>query len=295
MNESGIEVGLDKAADKIDAGLDQAVVWFDKYDDMLFSYLVHIFFAVLIFIIGRFIAHFVARQFKRILVKRQVEPTLITFTVTLIRYAILVFTLVAALGQLGVQTASLVAVIGAAGLAIGLALQGSLSNFAAGVLLIIFRPFKAGELVDIGILGTVQSIQLFSTTMSTPDGKMAVIPNSKVVASNIINYTRDPNRRVDLVIGVEYNANLEKTKNAFMQAIRNTENILMERAVAIRLDALADSSLNFVVQVWVLNENYGSVRAALLENIKTELDNNQISIPYPTMDLNITKPLVSES
>lgn len=284
MNESDIEVSLD-----------QAVAWFDKYDGILFSYLLHIAFAVLIFLAGRFIAHFVSRQFKRILVKRQVEPTLISFTATLVRYVILIFTLVAVLGQLGVQTASLVAVIGAAGLAVGLALQGSLSNFAAGVLLIVFRPFKAGELVDIGILGTVQSIQLFSTTMSTPDGKVAVIPNSKVVSANIINYSRDPNRRVDLVIGVEYNTSLEKVKNALMQAVRNTENILMDRTVGIRLDALADSSLNFVVQVWVLNEHYGSVRSELLENIKTELDNNQISIPYPTMDLNITKPVVSES
>ncbi|QIQ20311.1 mechanosensitive ion channel domain-containing protein [Zophobihabitans entericus] len=266
----------------------QAIAFLDKYDNIIVSYALNILFAIIIFIIGRFVAGFASRFLKRLLLRRQVEPTLISFSVTLSRYAIIAFTLIAVLGQLGVQTASIVAVVGAAGLAIGLALQGSLSNFAAGVLLIIFRPFKSGELIDIGIIGTVQTIQIFSTTLSTPDGKIAVIPNSKVVAGNIINYSRDPNRRIDLIIGVEYNASLELVKDVLLKAIHKTDNIQMDRAVTIRLDELASSSLNFVVQVWVLNDNYGSVRAQLLENIKTELDNHNIGIPYPTMELNFS-------
>ena len=197
-------------------------------------------------------------------------------------------TLVAVLGQLGVQTASIVAVIGAAGLAVGLALQGSLSNFAAGVILIIFRPFKVGETVVINNQkGDIDSIQIFSTTIVTPTNEVVVIPNGQVVSANIINYTRLPERRLDLVVNVGYDSDIQQVYQVLTAAVNKTDNILTSKAPTIRLDMLDASSMNFNVLVWTLNANYGSVKAALLENIKNGLTENGINIPYPTMDVNL--------
>ena len=197
-------------------------------------------------------------------------------------------TLVAVLGQLGVQTASIVAVIGAAGLAVGLALQGSLSNFAAGVILIIFRPFKVGETVIINNQkGDIDSIQIFSTTIVTPTNEVVVIPNGQVVSANIINYTRLPERRLDLVVNVGYDSDIQKVYQVLSEAVNKTDNILKSKAPTIRLDLLDASSMNFNVLVWTLNANYGSVKAVLLENIKNGLTENGINIPYPTMDINL--------
>lgn len=267
--------------------VDSTVSFLDKYTDVVMAYLVHFIFAIVIFIIGRLLANFVARSVQRLLVKRHIEATLVTFIGVVIKYAIMIFTFIAVLGQLGVQTTSIVAAVGAAGLAIGLALQGSLSNFAAGVLLVIFRPLKVGELVDVGVLGTVKAVHIFSSAIETPDGNMVIIPNSKVIANNIINYSRDPLRRVDIVVGVDYSAPLDKVRDTLSQAIDNTDNILPDQLSTIRVDELASSSVNFKVTVWTLNENYGEVRANLLANIKLALDEQQISIPYPTMDLKI--------
>ncbi|WP_392558468.1 mechanosensitive ion channel domain-containing protein [Orbus mooreae] len=262
----------------------------EKYDSVVLSYLLNIAFAILIFFLGRFISIFVSRQLRKILINKNVESTIIKFTTSSIRYAIMAFTLVAVLGQLGVQTTSIVAIIGAAGLAIGLALQGSLSNFAAGVLLILFRPFKVGELVIIsGILGTVDAIQIFSTTIITPTGETVTIPNSQVLGTNIINYTRQPNRRIDLNIGVDYKADIKAVYDILKGSVEKTPDILRDLGVTIRFNELAGSSINFVVYVWVVNENYSTVRTVLLENIKNDLDANNINIPYPTMDLNIKK------
>lgn len=260
-----------------------------KYDGVVLSYIAHFCFAIIIFIVGRMVAKFISRQLKRILTNRNVDPTVIKFVSALSYYAIIIMTLVAVLGQLGVQTASIVAIIGAAGLAVGLALQGSLSNFAAGVILIIFRPFKVGETVIInGQQGIIDSIQIFSTSIVTPTNELVVIPNSQVVSTNIINYTRLPERRLDLVVNVGYNSDIKKVYQVLRQAIAQTSNILTTKEPTIRLDKLDDSSMNFNVLVWTLNVNYGSVKAELLENIKNQLTENNIDIPYPTMDVNVT-------
>lgn len=270
--------------------LDKIIQFIEKYDSVVFGYLLHIVFAILIFLLGRFIAAFVSKQLRKILTLKDVEPTIIKFTSSFARYTIMGFTLVAVLGQLGVQTTSIVAIIGAAGLAIGLALQGSLSNFAAGVLLILFRPFKVGELVIISsIQGTVDSIQIFSTTIVTPTGETVTIPNNQVLSTNIINYTRQPNRRIDLTIGVDYSADIKDVYHILQNSVDKTPNILTDLGVTIRFNELAASSINFIVLVWTTNENYGAVRTVLLENIKMDLDSHNINIPFPTMELNIKK------
>lgn len=269
--------------------LKQIVSLIDKYDGVVIGYIVHFCFAIIIFIIGRIIAKFISRQLKRILTIRQVDPTVVKFVSALSYYAIIIMTLVAVLGQLGVQTASIVAVIGAAGLAVGLALQGSLSNFAAGVILIIFRPFKVGETVVINNQrGVIDSIQIFSTSIVTPTNEVVVIPNGQVVSANIINYSRLPERRLDLVINVGYNSDIQKVYQVLNQAVNQTSNILTTKKPIIRLDVLDASSMNFNVLVWTLNENYGALKAELLENIKNALTENNINIPYPTMDVNVT-------
>ncbi|MCX8574372.1 MULTISPECIES: mechanosensitive ion channel domain-containing protein [unclassified Gilliamella] len=269
--------------------LKQIVTLIDKYDGVVIGYILHFCFAIIIFIIGRIIAKFISRQLKRILTIRQVDPTVVKFVSALSYYAIIIMTLVAVLGQLGVQTASIVAVIGAAGLAVGLALQGSLSNFAAGVILIIFRPFKVGETVVINNQrGVIDSIQIFSTSIVTPTNEVVVIPNGQVVSANIINYSRLPERRLDLVINVGYNSDIQKVYQVLNQAVNQTSNILTTKKPIIRLDVLDASSMNFNVLVWTLNENYGALKAELLENIKNALTENNINIPYPTMDVNVT-------
>lgn len=269
--------------------LKQIVSLIDKYDGVVLGYIVHFCFAIIIFVVGRIIAKFISRQLKRILINRQVDPTVVKFVSALSYYAIIIMTLVAVLGQLGVQTASIVAVIGAAGLAVGLALQGSLSNFAAGVILIIFRPFKVGETVVINNQrGVIDSIQIFSTSIVTPTNEMVVIPNGQVVSANIINYSRLPERRLDLVINVGYNSDIQKVYQVLNQAVNQTSNILTTKKPTIRLDVLDASSMNFNVLVWTLNENYGALKAELLENIKNALTENNINIPYPTMNVNVT-------
>ncbi|WP_334324685.1 mechanosensitive ion channel domain-containing protein [Gilliamella apicola] len=268
--------------------INNAISIIEKYDGVVLSYIAHFCFAILIFIIGRAIARFVARQLRKILTNRHVDPTVVKFVSSLSYYAIIVMTLVAVLGQLGVQTASIVAIIGAAGLAVGLALQGSLSNFAAGVILIIFRPFKVGETVIINNQkGVIDSIQIFSTSIVTPTNELVVIPNSQVVGANIINYTRLPERRLDLVVNVGYDSDIRKVYQVLKQAVDKTSNILTKKEPTIRLDQLDASSMNFNVLVWTTNANYGPVKAELLENIKNGLTENGINIPYPTMDINL--------
>lgn len=268
--------------------INNAISIIEKYDGVVLSYIAHFCFAILIFILGRAIARFVARQLRKILTNRNVDPTVVKFVSSLSYYAIIVMTLVAVLGQLGVQTASIVAIIGAAGLAVGLALQGSLSNFAAGVILIIFRPFKVGETVIINNQkGIIDSIQIFSTSIVTPTNELVVIPNSQVVGANIINYTRLPERRLDLVVNVGYDSDIRKVYEVLKQAVDKTSNILTNKEPTIRLDQLDASSMNFNVLIWTTNANYGPVKAELLENIKNGLTENGINIPYPTMDVNL--------
>lgn len=192
-----------------------AGTWLVRNQELLLSYAVNIVAAIAIVIIGMIVARIVSNTVNRLMLARKIDATVADFLSALVRYGIIAFTLIAALGRVGVQTASVIAVLGAAGLAVGLALQGSLSNLAAGVLLVMFRPFRAGEYVDLGgVAGTVLNVQIFSTTMRTVDGKIVVIPNGKIIAGNIINFSREPVRRNEFIIGVAYDSDIDLVKKS---------------------------------------------------------------------------------
>ena len=195
------------------------------------------------------------------------------------------------LSHVGVQTTSFVAILGAAGLAIGLSLQGSLANFASGVLIMIYHPFKSGDYVDAGgIQGTVQRIELFTTILKTPDNKLVIVPNSRITGSEITNFSEEPTRRVDLVIGVSYKADLKKTKEVLMNVITSDERVLQDPAPRVAVTALSDSSVDLIVRPWVNSSDYWPVYWDLMERIKNALDENGIGIPYPQMDVHLHHP-----
>lgn len=271
-------------------GINNAGSWLVHNQTLLLSYAVNIVAAVVIIVVGMIIARGVSGALNRLMVSRQIDATVADFLSALVRYGIIAFTLIAALGRVGVQTASVIAVLGAAGLAIGLALQGSLSNLAAGVLLVTFRPFRAGEYVDLGgIAGTVLQVQIFSTTLRTGDGRIVVVPNGKIIAGNIINFSREPVRRNEFIIGVAYDADIDKVKQLLTTIIESDERILADREKTVRLNELGPSSINFVVRVWSKSSDLQNVYWDVLERIKRDFDANDISFPYPQMDVNVKR------
>lgn len=265
-----------------------AGTWLVRNQALLLSYAVNIVAAIAIIIIGMIVARIVSNTVNRLMLARKIDATVADFLSALVRYAVIAFTLIAALGRVGVQTASVIAVLGAAGLAVGLALQGSLSNLAAGVLLVMFRPFRAGEYVDLGgVAGTVLSVQIFSTTMRTVDGKIVVIPNGKIIAGNIINFSREPARRNEFIIGVSYDADIDQVKQILTRILESDSRVLKDRDITVRLNELAPSSVNFVVRAWSLSGDLQNVYWDVLEKIKREFDANGISFPYPQLDVNM--------
>ncbi|MEH3427604.1 small-conductance mechanosensitive channel MscS [Escherichia coli] len=264
--------------------------WLVANQALLLSYAVNIVAALAIIIVGLIIARMISNAVNRLMISRKIDATVADFLSALVRYGIIAFTLIAALGRVGVQTASVIAVLGAAGLAVGLALQGSLSNLAAGVLLVMFRPFRAGEYVDLGgVAGTVLSVQIFSTTMRTADGKIIVIPNGKIIAGNIINFSREPVRRNEFIIGVAYDSDIDQVKQILTNIIQSEDRILKDREMTVRLNELGASSINFVVRVWRNSGDLQNVYWDVLERIKREFDAAGISFPYPQMDVNFKR------
>ncbi|ALV91159.1 MULTISPECIES: small-conductance mechanosensitive channel MscS [Pantoea] len=269
-------------------GINSAGGWLVRNQALILSYAVNIVAAIITIIIGMFIARLISNAVNRVLQARHIDATVADFLSALVRYGIIAFTLIAALGRVGVQTASVIAVLGAAGLAVGLALQGSLSNLAAGVLLVTFRPFKTGEFVDLGgVMGTVQNVQIFSTTMKSADGKIVVVPNGKIIAGNIINYSREPIRRNEFIIGVAYDADVDKVIALFQEVVEADERVLKDMGIQIGLNELAASSLNFVVRCWSKSSDLQNVYWDLMKNFKRTLDANGIGIPYPQMDVHL--------
>lgn len=264
--------------------------WLVANRALLLSYAVNIVAALAIIIVGLIIARMISNAVNRLMISRKIDATVADFLSALVRYGIIAFTLIAALGRVGVQTASVIAVLGAAGLAVGLALQGSLSNPAAGVLLVMFRPFRAGEYVDTGgVASTVLSVQIFSTTMRTADGKIIVIPNGKIIAGNIINFSREPVRRNEFIIGVAYDSDIDQVKQILTNIIQSEDRILKDREMTVRLNELGASSINFVVRVWSNSGDLQNVYWDVLERIKREFDAAGISFPYPQMDVNFKR------
>ncbi|MDX1267351.1 MAG: small-conductance mechanosensitive channel MscS, partial [Oceanisphaera sp.] len=245
---------------------------------------------LLTLIIGFMAVGMLTGGMNRVMKARKIDNTISDFVTSMLKYGLLAFVIIAALGRVGVQTASFVAIVGAAGLAVGLALQGSLSNFAAGVLLIGFRFFKAGDYVEAaGTAGTVHSVQIFTTILMTPDNRMIVVPNSKILNDNIINYSKEKTRRLDLVIGVSYSADLKLTKEVLTRIIEEDDRILKDPECRIAVNNLGASSVDFVVRPWVKAEDYWNLKFDLLEKIKNELDANNIGIPFPQMDVHLFK------
>jgi small conductance mechanosensitive channel len=266
----------------------QATGWLKANEGLLVSYVVNLATAIIILIVGAFLARMASKLVTRLMQARGLDITVTRFLSSIIRYIVLIITAIAAMSHVGIQTTSFIAVLGAAGLAVGLALQGSLSNFAAGVLLVIFRPFRSGEYVDLGgAEGTVQEIQIFSTTLLTADGKIIVVPNNRIISGNIVNYSREPNRRLQIIVGVAYSADIDEVKRVLNDVIAADKRILKEKGVTVRLNEMAASTLNFVVRVWTKNSDYGEVNFDLQENFKRALDRNNIGIPYPQMDVHL--------
>nr|WP_318383963.1 small-conductance mechanosensitive channel MscS [uncultured Enterobacter sp.] len=264
--------------------------WLVRNQALLLSYAVNIVAAIAIIIVGMIVARIISNTINRLMVARHIDATVADFLSALVRYGIIAFTLIAALGRVGVQTASVIAVLGAAGLAVGLALQGSLSNLAAGVLLVTFRPFRAGEYVDLGgVAGTVLNVQIFSTTMRSADGRFVVIPNGKIIAGNIINFSREPVRRNEFIIGVDYNADIDLVRKLLTEIIESDDRILKDREMTVRMNELGASSINFVIRVWSNSGDLQNVYWDVLERIKKTFDANGIGFPYPQMDVNFKR------
>lgn len=244
--------------------------------------------AIVILVLGRIVAKIVRAIIRRILEKSKVDGTLVSFVTSVSYVAMMAFIIIAALGQLGVQTASFVAVLGAAGLAVGLALQGSLANFAAGVLMIIFKPFKLGDLIDAGgTTGVVEEIGIFTTEMKTADNRKVIVPNSKVTGDNIVNYSSKGIRRVDMVAGVSYGDNLDKVKKVLEEILAADPRILKDPAPTIGVLELADSSVNFAVRPWAKVDDYWNVFFDTQEKIKKGFDAAGIAIPFPQRDVHL--------
>lgn len=249
-----------------------------------------LFLALLIYFVGRWVARIAQRTLERMLRKREVDDVLVDFLGSVANIAVTVVAIIAALDQLGISPASLLAVVGAASLAIGLALKDSLSNFAAGVMLVLFRPFTKGDYVDAGgESGTVEEVFLNSTRMITPDNKLILVPNSQIWAMPITNYSAKDTRRVDMVIGVGYDDDLKQARDVIMGVLEAHPQILEDPAPAVAVSNLGDSSVDFNVRPWVKTEDYWGVYSDVLRQSKIALDAAGISIPYPQTDVHLHK------
>ena len=269
-------------------------VEYKQYIDLIIqhggAYAVKILLALAVFLIGKRIARALTNLILAGLRKSDVDRELVGFLEGLIYWGLFVVVLIAALGQLGIQTASFVAILGAAGLAVGLALQGSLSNFAAGVLIILLRPFKVGEFVQIaGESGTVHNIKIFTSELRTGDNKAVIIPNARVLAGNIVNFSSTGTRRVDMVFGIGYDDDIDKAREVILRVLASEARILPEPSTLVAVDALADSSVNFVVRPWVNADDYWGVYRNLTEQIKKGFDDADITIPYPQRVVTVVK------
>tara|TARA_B100000446_G_scaffold134938_1_gene127163 strand:+ start:899 stop:1702 length:804 start_codon:yes stop_codon:yes gene_type:complete len=262
----------------------------EELSALAINYGVKLVMAIVVYVIGKWLANVVANALEKGMSAKSVDATVARFTRNIVYYALFAMVIVAALGQLGVQTASFVAIVGAAGLAIGFALQGSLANFAAGVLLILFRPFKAGDFVEAGgASGVVKEISIFSTILTTGDNKVVVIANNAVMGGNITNYSAMPTRRVDMVVGVGYGADLALVKKTLQELADADDRVLKDPGVTIAVSELADSSVNFVFRPWVNSADYWGVFWAMNERIKIRFDELGIEIPFPQMDVHLDK------
>lgn len=256
--------------------------WVDAGYDLLIIYAPKVLAAILIWIIGSWVIKMLTKGVRKALDKGDYDISLKKFLLNLIGWLLKIVLIIVVLGTVGIETTSFAAIIAAAGLAIGLALQGSLANFAGGVLIMIFKPIKVGDFIEAqGEAGTVKEIEIFTTKLNSPDNKEIIIPNGKLSNDNIVNYSALEMRRVDMVFGVGYDSDIKQTKDILMNQLNNHPLVLKEPAPVVRLTELADSSINFVVRPWVKTPDYWSVYFDIMENTKEALDAAGIEIPYP--------------
>jgi small conductance mechanosensitive channel len=246
--------------------------------------------ALAIFFIGKFLINMVVGGISKVMQKQAVDKTLETFICNLVRMSLMVVVVIAAIGALGIETTSFIAIFGAAGLAVGLALQGSLSNFASGVLIVLFKPYRVGDWVEAaGIAGSVEQVQILTTILKTGDNKQIIVPNSQIMDSIITNYSANDTRRIDMVIGVSYDDDIDKVRKTLEDLVAAENRILDEPATTIAVSELADSSVNFIVRPWVKSLDYSGVKFDLIEAIKKRFDAEGISFPYPQTDVHLYK------
>jgi len=267
---------------------------FAKYWDMALvygaEYGLKIVGAILIFVIGRWVVGKIMKGVRALMARGGIDATLVRFADNVLYVLLMAVVILAALNTLGVQTTSFVAIIGAASLAIGLALQGTLGNVGSGVLLILFRPFKVGDVVKVaGETGSVEAISLFATTLNTPDNKVIIIPNAAVTGGNITNFSAKETRRVDLTFGIGYDDDLKAAKGILETIVGSDERVLRDPAPFVAVSELADSSVNFVVRAWVNSADYWGVYFDTIEKVKITFDAEGITIPYPQMDVHLDK------
>ncbi|KMY67849.1 hypothetical protein AAU61_08275 [Desulfocarbo indianensis] len=245
--------------------------------------------AIIILLVGIVAAKSLTRLFLKVMRRAKVEETLVSFGGNVMHFLLMAFVVIAALNQVGFQTASLIAVLGGAVLAVGLALQGQLSSLAAGVLILISRPFKIGDVVEVagGTMGTVQAITILTTRISGFDGTMMVLPNTKVYGDKITNYVSTPTRRIDLVFGIDYGDDVQKAKEIIMKTMREDARVLPDPEPTVWLMELADSSVNLLARPWVNNGDFWAVRCELMEKVKQAFDQAGISIPFPQQDVHL--------
>lgn len=263
---------------------------FQENHEVLLGYLIQFVAAIVIFYVGRMVAKGVKRLMEKALLSRSVDKAVVSFIASIVYAVILIATVLMALSQVGIQTTSFIAILGAAGLAVGLALQGSLANFASGILIILFRPFKSGDFIDAGgITGTVDKIEIFQTIMKSPDNKLVIVPNAQITGGAITNYSAEATRRVDLLIGIAYDADLRKAKDILNDILSQDPRVLKTPAPVVAVAALADSSVNIHVRPWVNSADYWGVYWDTLEKVKLTFDEQGIGIPFPQMDVHIKK------
>jgi len=256
--------------------------------ELLVQFGLNVIAALLILFFGRLVAKTARTVLRKMMARAHVDEGLISFGSSTAYAMVMVFVVISALGRLGLNTSSFVAVLGAAGLAVGLAFQGSLSNFASGVLMVILKPFKVGNFIEAGgVMGIVEGIGIFHTDMRTGDNKKMIIPNSAIIGGNITNFSAKDTRRIDLVVGVSYQDDLDKVRGVLEQILADESRILPEPAPVIGVLELADSSINFAVRPWVNSSDFLAVTFSLNEQIKKRFDAEGISIPFPQRDVHL--------
>lgn len=267
----------------------------EEWLPLVIDYATAVLFAFVIFIVGRMVVGRVVNICQKVMLGRGMDETLVSFITSILRWVGLLFVAIASLSRLGIDTTSLVALLGAAGLAIGLSLQNSLGNLAAGVMLILFKPFKKGDFVEAGLAtGTVEKISIFTTVMTTPDNKEIIVPNGAIIGNNITNFSARPTRRVDMVFGIAYDDDLKQAKDILEDIVKSDTRVLAEPAPVVTVGELADSSVNFLVRPWVDAADYWSVLWDTTEAVKLRFDEAGISIPFPQMELHMQKQSASE-